>query len=285
MAAEIVVRWLGENIEEGVIAAWHKNVGDRVVQGDVLVEIKTSKSTREYRSDARGTLLHQGAVIGQKIKLNDILAVIGRDGENIQHHIHPGQPHTTTIDLEGLWRRRQLTTGKFLKPTTPEPSAAKPSASKSGGTQPPTSKPPASKPPAPTQSPAPAPSVKTYKKVFFSYARTDSEIVMKLAADLKKKGINVWLDQLDIRPGKVWDVEVERALETCDCLLFIVSEASVGSENVLNEVHYAIEEHKTVLPVLISNCKIPFRVRRLHHVDLITNYEAGLKQLLTALQL
>jgi hypothetical protein len=70
------------------------------------------------------------------------------------------------------------------------------------------------------------------QKLFFSYSRVDSDTTFKLATQLRSEGINVWLDQLDIPAGSIWDQEIEKALETCDGLLFIVSKASVASENV-----------------------------------------------------
>ena len=83
-----------------------------------------------------------------------------------------------------------------------------------------------------------------FKKIFFSYSRTDTAFAVKLALDLKKAGFDVWIDQEDIRAGSEWDLEVEKALTTCDCLLFIQSEKSVASTNVLDEVYYAVGENK-----------------------------------------
>ena len=117
------------------------------------------------------------------------------------------------------------------------------------------------------------------KKIFFSYSRTDAAFAVKLALDLKKAGFDVWIDQEDIRAGSEWDLQIEKALTTCDCLLFIQSERSVSSTNVLDEVYYALEENKKVIPVIISNCKPPFRINRLQHVSFIEDYENGLAEL------
>jgi len=83
----------------------------------------------------------------------------------------------------------------------------------------------------------------SFKKIFFSYSRVDgAEFALKLARDLKQKGFDVWIDQEDIRAGAEWDLEIGHALETCDCLLFLESEKSVASNNVLDEVYYALEQ-------------------------------------------
>jgi pyruvate dehydrogenase E2 component (dihydrolipoamide acetyltransferase) len=62
---------------EGVIASWHKKVGDSVKKGDVLADIETDKATMELESYKEGTLLHIGAQNGEKIAVNDLLAIIG----------------------------------------------------------------------------------------------------------------------------------------------------------------------------------------------------------------
>ena len=93
---------------------------------------------------------------------------------------------------------------------------------------------------------------------FFSYSRDDSGFVLRLAADLKATGANVWLDQLDIEPGQRWARAVQDALTASPRMLVILSPSSVTSTNVEDEVTFALEEHKTVIPVLYRDCKIPF---------------------------
>ncbi|MEO6729599.1 MAG: toll/interleukin-1 receptor domain-containing protein [Ferruginibacter sp.] len=123
------------------------------------------------------------------------------------------------------------------------------------------------------------------KKIFFSYSRTDAaDFALRLAVDLKKEGFNIWIDQQDIRAGSEWDLEIERALETCDCLLFIESENSVVSNNVLNEVYYALEQHKKVIPIIFHDSKTPFRLQRLQHIDFTTGYDKGLANLISELK-
>jgi len=118
---------------------------------------------------------------------------------------------------------------------------------------------------------------------FFSYSRDDSEFALRLAADLKTAGGNVWIDQLDIVPGQRWDRAIEDALGACSCLLVILSPASVNSTNVMDEVSFALEEQRTLIPVLYKECQIPFRLRRLQHLDFRVNYARGLRELLTTL--
>src|SRR4051795_13578994 len=83
MAEEILMPRLSDTMTEGVIAAWHKNVGDIVKKGDLLAEIETDKATMELESYQEGVLLHRGAADGQKLQVNDLLAIIGKQGEDV----------------------------------------------------------------------------------------------------------------------------------------------------------------------------------------------------------
>jgi len=118
---------------------------------------------------------------------------------------------------------------------------------------------------------------------FFSYCREDSEFALRLPEDLKGAGANVWMDQLDIEPGTPWDRAVEDALIHCPRLLIILSPISVASDNVRDEVSFALSRQKRVIPVLYRDCDVPFRVARLQHVDFRANYDRGLKTLLKVL--
>ncbi len=83
MAEDILMPRLSDTMTEGVIAAWHKNVGDTVKKGDLLAEIETDKATMELESYQEGVLLHRGAADGQKLQVNDLLAIIGKQGEDV----------------------------------------------------------------------------------------------------------------------------------------------------------------------------------------------------------
>jgi pyruvate dehydrogenase E2 component (dihydrolipoamide acetyltransferase) len=72
---------LSDTMEVGVIAGWHKQVGDTVKKGDVLADIETDKATMELESYKNGTLLHIGAEKGEKIPVNGLLCVIGEKGK------------------------------------------------------------------------------------------------------------------------------------------------------------------------------------------------------------
>src|SRR5580698_7252631 len=77
MAEVILMPRLSDTMTEGVIADWHKKVGDPVKKGDILADIETDKATMELESYKEGKLLFIGAQKGEKIAVNELLAVIG----------------------------------------------------------------------------------------------------------------------------------------------------------------------------------------------------------------
>ncbi len=83
MAEVILMPRLSDTMTEGVIAAWHKKVGDTVKKGDLLAEIETDKATMDLESYKDGTLLHIGGDKGVKIQVDDLLAIVGKPGEDI----------------------------------------------------------------------------------------------------------------------------------------------------------------------------------------------------------
>src|SRR5690625_3690087 len=68
---------LSDTMEEGTVTTWHKKVGEKVEEGDVIAEIETDKAVQEFESEFDGTLLYIGAEEGQAAPVNTILAIIG----------------------------------------------------------------------------------------------------------------------------------------------------------------------------------------------------------------
>ena len=83
MAEVITMPRLSDTMEEGTVASWLKQVGDKVQEGDILAEIETDKATMEFESFHEGTLLHIGVQEGETTKVDALLAIIGDDGEDI----------------------------------------------------------------------------------------------------------------------------------------------------------------------------------------------------------
>lgn len=73
---------LSDTMAEGVIVAWNKKVGDKVKPGDVLADVETDKATMELESYNEGTLLYIGVEAGKSVKVDGLLAIIGKEGED-----------------------------------------------------------------------------------------------------------------------------------------------------------------------------------------------------------
>jgi pyruvate dehydrogenase E2 component (dihydrolipoamide acetyltransferase) len=85
MAEVINMPRLSDTMEEGTVASWLKKVGDKVSEGDILAEIETDKATMEFESFHEGTLLHIGVQEGETTKVDELLAIIGKEGEDISN--------------------------------------------------------------------------------------------------------------------------------------------------------------------------------------------------------
>ena len=132
MAEAIRMPLLSDTMKEGVIAEWHKKVGDTVKSDDVIADVETDKATMEVMPYVDGTLLYIGVEKGKGVPVNGIMAIIGKPGEDFQ----------SILDAE--------------KSNAPKPAAA-PAAETATPPQP-AQNPPAAAPAQPQQStPAPAP--------------------------------------------------------------------------------------------------------------------------------
>ena len=90
MATIITMPRLSDTMTEGTVAAWLKKVGDKVSEGDILAEIETDKATMEFESFNEGTLLHIGIPEGETAPVDSLLAIIGKEGEDISALIAGG---------------------------------------------------------------------------------------------------------------------------------------------------------------------------------------------------
>ncbi|MES2545888.1 MAG: pyruvate dehydrogenase complex dihydrolipoamide acetyltransferase [Bacteroidota bacterium] len=83
MATVITMPRLSDTMTEGTVATWLKKVGDKISEGDILAEIETDKATMEFESFNSGTLLHIGIQEGESASVDSLLAIIGKEGEDI----------------------------------------------------------------------------------------------------------------------------------------------------------------------------------------------------------
>ena len=116
--------------------------------------------------------------------------------------------------------------------------------------------------------------------IFISYSRVNSDFAVRLAKDLDLAGINAWIDQSDIPTGARWDDTLQKAIDDSSVFLVLLSPELTSSQNVKDEVGYAIDNGKRILPVLVRPCIVPLRLRRFQYVDFTNNpYEKSLGEI------
>lgn len=101
MAELIRMPKMSDTMTEGVIAKWHKKVGDTVKSGELMAEIETDKATMDYESFNTGTVLYLGAKEGEAVKVNDVLAIVGNKGEDFAALLAGGAASTATATSGG----------------------------------------------------------------------------------------------------------------------------------------------------------------------------------------
>jgi len=83
---------MSDTMTEGVVVAWHKKVGDTVKVGDILAEVETDKATMELENYVKGTLLHIGVEQGHAVPVDALIAIVGKEGEDVAALLNAGAP-------------------------------------------------------------------------------------------------------------------------------------------------------------------------------------------------
>ncbi|WP_294199151.1 pyruvate dehydrogenase complex dihydrolipoamide acetyltransferase [Chryseobacterium sp. sg2396] len=98
MAEVITMPRLSDTMTEGKVAKWHKKVGDKVKEGDILAEIETDKAVQDFESEVEGTLLYVGVEEGSAAAVDSVLAIIGNEGEDISGLTGGDAPQSTSSE-------------------------------------------------------------------------------------------------------------------------------------------------------------------------------------------
>lgn len=116
MAEIVKMPKLSDTMTEGVVAKWHKKVGDKVKSGEILAEIETDKATMEFESFVDGTLLYIGVPEKGAAPVDAILAIFGEKGEDISALLAGGsapaktEAKAVTIETTPATNNQQPTT-------------------------------------------------------------------------------------------------------------------------------------------------------------------------------
>ncbi len=122
-------------------------------------------------------------------------------------------------------------------------------------------------------------------KIFLSHSSKDKELVRRLANDLKQAGLEVWLDEWEIKVGDSITHKIDRGLSDCDYVVVVLSEAAIRSGWVEREWRSAIfaeidDKRVRVLPILAEPCtELPALLRDKKYADFSSSYEDGFDQL------
>ncbi len=109
MATVINMPRLSDTMEEGVVAKWLVKKGDKVNEGDILAEIETDKATMEFESFYEGTLLHIGIEEGETAPVDQLLAIIGEEGEDISGLINGGASAAPAVEAPSEEIKEEVT--------------------------------------------------------------------------------------------------------------------------------------------------------------------------------
>lgn len=123
--------------------------------------------------------------------------------------------------------------------------------------------------------------------IFLSHNSADKEFVRKLSTDLKKAGIEFWLDEVEMKVGDSLIDRISKGIGNCKYLAVVLSPHSVNSEWVKREVEIALNSEISgrrliVLPVLVKDCVIPEFLKGKVYADFRQDYETGIAALLSA---
>lgn len=130
--AEIVrMPKLSDTMTEGVVAEWHKKVGDNIESGELLAEIETDKATMEFESFQEGVLLHIGVQKGDTAPVDSILAILGEKGEDIAKLLEEEKSTNAKVDEKEIEKPTEIKAvapkDNFVQPSIP---AAQPATNK-----------------------------------------------------------------------------------------------------------------------------------------------------------
>ena len=127
MAEVVKMPKLSDTMTEGVVAEWHKKVGDQVESGDLLAEIETDKATMEFESFQDGILLHIGVEKGKTAPVDSILAILGEKGEDVSEILaaDTARPAVEEVETSEV-PTKEVEKEEVVAVKTVSPAAAKP---------------------------------------------------------------------------------------------------------------------------------------------------------------
>ncbi len=161
------------------------------------------------------------------------------------------------------------------------------------GKEVPTTKPEAAAPPAkpevvvPTAELEPPPTATKVEQVFVSYDSEDTQFAHRLADDLQRLGVKIWISPESIHPGESWVSAIERGLRESSHIVVVLTPAVLESKWVRKETEIAVAQERKdrirVIPLEVKRCEVPLLLSSYQMVSFRYDYYTGLSQLATIL--
>lgn len=125
--------------------------------------------------------------------------------------------------------------------------------------------------------------------VFLSYARSDAQIVDKIANDLQKEGFDLWFDRRNLIAGQNWQNQIEKAITEAAFVIVFISQNSLQSKWVQEEYRVAFERQQRaggtrLIPVLLEKVELPAFLSEIQYADFTESYYQGMLNLVRALK-
>jgi len=117
-------------------------------------------------------------------------------------------------------------------------------------------------------------------RCFISYSHHRREFATKLCTDLNQANIRTWMDVEGIPGGAVWKQKIAEAIELSTHVLFLLTAESVKSGQVMAEIDWALNKHKTVIPIMEQEVELPFGLVGTQYISFTEGYDAGFRRLL-----
>ncbi len=130
----------------------------------------------------------------------------------------------------------------------------------------------------------------TKPKVFLSYAHEDIGMAKRLSSDLKRFGLNIWIDFESLLPGQNWKVTIEKAINQSQFYLLLLSSNSVTKRGFIQKemklafemLEQCSEDDIFMIPARLDDCESSLKIKDIHYIDLFPDneYHNGLKKIL-----
>src|ERR1041384_4269635 len=126
MAEVVRMPKMSDTMTEGVVAKWHKKVGDKIKSGELVAEIETDKATMEFESYQEGTLLYRGVEEGKAAPVDGVLAILGKEGEDYSKLLEEEKKKAGAAQPEAKETKKEEPKKEELKDQAPGKQEPKP---------------------------------------------------------------------------------------------------------------------------------------------------------------